>query len=104
MVALTNTDELFTRSQQDLLLVRIGTASGDRKFRATIRRNAYDFQGHGRVEIWTPAGWTEVVTLGGAHPVMAELPTYVERDDEKCIKALRSVARMLETQAEEIAR
>ena len=30
-------------------------------FRATIKRNAYDEQSHGKVEMWTATGWQEVV-------------------------------------------
>ena len=103
---LTNTNETITRGRQDVHMVRLGTAQGDRKFRSTLRRDSYDFQSYAKVELWTPAGWTEVVTLRGEHPVMAELPSYAVPADRRdaAHDAMRQVLRMLETQAEEVTR
>ena len=108
---LTNTDETITRGRQDVHMVRIGTAGGNgredgRKFRSTLRRDSYDFQSYAKVELWTPAGWAEVVTLRGDNPVMAELPSYAVPADRRdaAHDAMRQVLRMLETQAEEITR
>lgn len=103
---LTNTDETLIKGRQDLHMVRLGDASGDRKFRTTIKRDSYDFQSYARVELWTPTGWTEVVSLRGDHLVMADLPSYAvpEAQRPNAYAAMRAVARMLETQAEEITR
>lgn len=96
--------EDFVKQQQDLLFTRIAETPDGRKFRTKIRRNAYDFQSTACVEVWTPNGWTQVVTLPGAHPVMADLPSYVTNDETKATLALKSVALMLEADAEEVAR
>jgi len=108
---LKTTDETLTRGQHDLLMVRIGTAGGNmqpdgRKFRTTIRRDSYDFQSNARVELWTKSGWTEVVYLRGDHPAMADLPSYAVPEEKRpdAYAAMRAVARMLETQAEEVTR
>jgi hypothetical protein len=49
----------ITALKQDL----IGTAydiEHTPHLRAVVRRNAYDFQSHARVEAWTELGWKEV--------------------------------------------
>lgn len=104
---LKNTDEKLTRGRQDLHMVRLSDAGDNRTFRTTVKRDSYDFQSFARVEIWTAGqGWQEVVTLRGDHPVMAELPSYAvpEAKREGAYAAMRAVARMLETQAEEVTR
>lgn len=111
---LTLTDEKTHKGTQSLNLTRLGKTERrqgepvqSRKFRTTIKRDSYDFQSYARVELWTPAGWTEVVTLDGTHPVMADLPSYAVPEGEKreaAFAAMRNVARMLETQAEEVTR
>lgn len=107
---LTNTNETITRGRQDVHMVRLGTApgygKGERKFRSTVKRDSYDMQSYAKVELWTANGWTEVVTLRGEHPVMADLPSYAVPADRRdaAHDAMRQVARMLETQAEEVSR
>lgn len=32
-------------------------------YRATIRRNAYDFQSYGKIEVWEVGGWCEIQKL-----------------------------------------
>lgn len=105
MSELTITDEQTFKGRQDLNLVRLGKRDG-RQFRTIMRRDSSNFQSYARVELWTPAGWTEVVTLRGDHPVMAELPSYAVPEEKRpaAFDAMRLVARMLETQAEEITR
>jgi hypothetical protein len=102
---LTNTSETITRGRQDVHIVRLGERD-ERKFRSTVKRDSYDFQSYAKVELWTPAGWTEVVSLRGDNAVMADLPSYAVPADKRdaANDAMRQVARMLETQAEEITR
>lgn len=55
-----------------------------RSFRATIKRNTYDHQSFGRVEMWTVMGWQEVVRyemsfLDSRHVRPVNNPVFIER-------------------------
>ncbi|MGA1037200.1 MAG: hypothetical protein ACO3VQ_05245 [Ilumatobacteraceae bacterium] len=48
------------------------------RFRATIKRNAYDFQSFGKVELWLKGkGWAEVQTFPISGMSIAEYSPYV---------------------------
>lgn len=108
---LTITDEQAWKGSQSLYVTRLGEVANGlgrpRRFRTTMRRDSYDDQSYARVELWTPNGWVEVVSLAGMHPVIAELPSYAVPEGERrdaAYDAMRMVALMLETQAEEVTR
>jgi hypothetical protein len=57
------TEELTTlhRSRQDInFQTIIKSDSGDRTLRGYIRRDAYDDQSYGGVQLFTPTGWVDV--------------------------------------------
>lgn len=92
----------FTQTRHDLLLTRVLALPDERKLRTRIRRNSYDAQSHAVVELWTPMGWTQVVTLDGEHDTMKALPSYVTRDLDGAYAALAAVANELEQTAMEV--
>lgn len=96
----------LTNAGQRLTLTRTGKEGG-RKFRTTISRDSHDFQSSAKVELWTDAGWTNVVYVPGEHESVASLDTsYAHRVETKRAEVEASylaLALALEDEARQVA-
>lgn len=86
------------RAEQSLLMTVTAKRGDNKRFRARIKRNAYDQQSHAIAECWTPNGWTEVTRRLNFPALNVAAHSYVEKGDawrhaaEKDAKALLSLA------------
>jgi hypothetical protein len=84
------------RGQQDLCaeVVARSDRAVRKTYRASIRRNAYDFQSNARVEWWGPNGWVTVLTRSIQETAL-HAHTYVAKDGTWESDALASCERLL---------
>ncbi len=59
------------------------------RLRVHMRRDSYDVQSYGRVEVWTDAGWTHVYTRPGPKLQSQQVNRYHEEDLQDALYADR---------------
>jgi len=68
----------FTELGQGYQLTRT-VRLGDTRFRVVVKRDAYDDQGYGQVDVWLAAhGWTLIHRTPGQQ--LSGMPSYVSKD------------------------
>lgn len=94
-------DERVTHTRDDYYLTRLADMEVQgitRTLRTSIRRNAYDFQSTAKVELWTDAGWTEVVHATPSGDGFLGIPS-VATDKVALTRALATAADEMERRA-----
>lgn len=72
------------REEHDLRFESFFMTQDDTPFKVSLRRNSYDFQSCGIVDVWTEAaGWSRVVSVGLDVLVNIETISYLSVPDDK---------------------
>lgn len=96
-ITVTHTDA--AKGRDDLEATVLAQRADGRRFRARIRRNAYDFQSYAVVETWTDSGWTQVHGVRDLSTLSIMGYSYVTRDEAWKTAIARDAKRLLELAA-----
>lgn len=101
----------FTNAGQSLTLTRVSELrlgnGRPRKFRTTLHRDSHANQSYAKVEVWTDAGWTNVVYVPGNNAEVEALETsYAHKVADKTARVeaqFNAYADALELEAQAVA-